>query len=193
MALARANTGWTYEDLLALDDDKRYEIIEGELFEMTAPNAPHAVALMNLLLLLAPIVRAMGGMVLAAPVDVFMPGADPVEPDIMVLLPGSAGKLVKRGIEGPPDLLVEVLSPSTRGRDLLTKRALYARGGVREYWILDADARSFEVLGLDRDAFHTLQVAKGGERIASGVLPGVAFTADDVFAGVDDIPEGDEG
>lgn len=192
MALARANIGWTYEDLLALDDDKRYEIIEGELFEMTAPNAPHAVALMNLLLLLAPIVRAMGGMVLAAPVDVFMPGADPVEPDIMVLLPGGAGRLVQRGIEGPPDLLVEVLSPSTRGRDLLTKRALYARGGVREYWTLDADARSVEVMGLDRDAFHTLQVATGSEHITSTVLPGVAFAVNDAFAGLDAIPAGDD-
>ncbi len=98
MALARANTGWTYEDLLALDDDKRYEIIEGNLFEPPKPDALHAVALMNTILHLAPIVRAMGGMVLAAPVDVFMPSADPVEPDIMVLLPGGAGRLVQRGI-----------------------------------------------------------------------------------------------
>jgi Uma2 family endonuclease len=192
MALARANTGWTYDDLLALDDGKRYEIIEGELFEMTAPNALHAVSLANLFALLGPIVRALRGMILVAPVDVFMAGADPVEPDIVVLLPGSAARLVRRGVEGPPDLLVEVLSPSTRGRDLLTKRALYARAGVREYWILDGEAETVEVLGLDRDAFHTLQIAAGHDRIVSQVLPAVAFTAADVFAGVAAIPEGDD-
>ncbi len=76
---------------------------------------------------------------------------------------------------------------------MLTKRALYARCGVREYWILDADARSVEVMGLDRDAFHTLQVTTGDQPIASEVLPGVAFTADDIFAGLDAIPAGDEG
>jgi Uma2 family endonuclease len=191
MALARPTTGWTYEDLLALADDKRYEIIEGELFEMTAPNALHAVALMNAVFLLRPVVQAMGGTILVAPVDVFMPGADPVEPDIVVLLPGSAARIVRRGIEGPPDLVVEILSPSTRGRDLLTKRALYARAGVREYWILDNDAQAVEVMGLDRDAFHTLQVATAADPIRSPLLPAVAFTAAEIFAGLDAIPDDD--
>ena len=68
-----------------------------------------------------------------------------------------------RGIEGPPDLVIEVVSPSNRGRDLLTKRSLYARAGVREYWLVDPEARTIEILTLDRDAFHLAVAASGDE------------------------------
>ena len=66
-------------------------------------------------------------------------------------------------MEGAPDLVIEVLSPSNRGHDLLTKRALYARAGVREYWIVDPEARTIEILALDRDALHLVGVSSGDE------------------------------
>ena len=143
MAITKPAGSWTYEDLFSLPDDgRRYEIIEGELYEMPAPNLVHATVVMNLIALLLPIVSSLDGRLFTAPLDVFFQGADPVQPDIVVILPGWSGNLPLRGPEGAPDLLIEVLSPANRGHDLLTKRALYARAGVREYWIVDPTNRT---------------------------------------------------
>lgn len=188
MAVQFRNTRWTYEDLEALPDDgKRYEIIEGELHEMPAPNALHAGAITNLITLLAPFVLALGGVWRTAPMDVFMRGADPVQPDVIVLLPDGRAWISLRGVEGPPDLIVEVLSPSNRGHDTLTKRALYGRAGIREYWIVDPEARTIEVLALAADALHSRGIVSGEALVVSPLLPSVAFPASAVFAGFDAI------
>ncbi len=186
MVVAKAAGTWTYEDLLALPEDgRRYEIIEGELYEMPAPGLDHATILANLVLLLGPLVRSLGGTFFFAPLDVFFQGADPVQPDLLAILPGWEGELRQRGPEGAPDLVIEVLSPSNRGHDLLTKRSLYARAGVREYWIVDPDARSVEILTLDRDALHGAAAASGEEVIASPLL-GTEFALAEIFANVGD-------
>ena len=190
MALTKPAGSWTYDDLLSLPDDgRRYEIIEGALYEMPSPVSAHGVTIRNLMFLLGPLIEVLRGWLLTAPLDVFFPGADPVQPDIVVLLPDSNASLVSRGIEGPPDLLVEVLSPSNRIHDLLTKRALYARAGVREYWIVDPMSRTIEVLTLDRDAFHTEQVASGEDAVVSPLLSGLAFPLPEVFARLDEIQD----
>jgi Uma2 family endonuclease len=186
MASTKPAGTWAYEDLFSLPDDgRRYEIIEGELYEVPAPSWDHAVTIMNMILLLAPVVQALGGRVLTAPLDVFFEGADPVQPDIVVLLPESEAIGAGRGVEGAPNLLIEVLSPTNRGHDVLTKRALYARAGVREYWIVDPASRTVEVLALDRDAFHTVQKAAGDDAANSSLLGDVAFPLAAIFAGVD--------
>jgi Uma2 family endonuclease len=183
MAMTKPAGTWTYEDLFSLlDDGKRYEIIEGELYEMPSPTLAHATVISNLIALLIPIVTNLGGRWFTAPLDVFFPGADPVQPDILVILPGWPGELRQRGPEGAPDLVFEVLSPSNRGHDLLTKRALYARAGVREYWLVDPVARTVEVLTLDRDALHTAQTAAGEDVVVSPLLAGAAFPLTGVFA-----------
>jgi len=112
-------------------------------------------------------------------------GANPVQPNILVILPEGLAQVVPRGIEGPPDLVVEVLSPSNRGHDLLTKRALYARAGVREYWLVDPEARTIEILALDRDAFHLAVAASGDETAVSPLLGPLPTSAADLFAGID--------
>ena len=189
MAVRLQDRAWTYADLEALPDDgRRYEIIEGTLFEMTAPKPPHALVLMALIELLLPIVRALRGELLAAPIDVFVRGAEPVQPDLLVLLPGGAARFGPNGIEGPPDLVVEVLSPSTRLHDTLTKRALYERAGVREYWLVDPDARTIELLGLVDGSFRSRGVFAGETALASALLPAAPFPAAGVFARLDAIP-----
>jgi Uma2 family endonuclease len=187
MALTKTAGSWTYDDLLSLPDDgKRYEIIEGVLYEMPAPNWDHATMIFNVFTMLLPVITALGGILRNGPVDVFFPGADPVEPDIFAILPGSRAEGYGRGVEGPPDLVVEVLSPSNRGHDLLTKRSLYARGGVREYWIVDPAERTIEILVLDGDAFHARQVAAEGDAFTSPLLGSATFSAAAVFAGLDE-------
>jgi Uma2 family endonuclease len=185
LALTKQAGTWTYEDLVAMPDDgRRYEIIEGELFEMPAPILDHARVIANLIAMLIPLVSKLSGQWFTAPVDVFFPGADPVQPDILVLLPGWQGTLARRGVEGAPDLLIEVVSPASRQHDLLTKRALYGLAGVREYWLVDPEARTVDVLTLDRDALHMLQAASGEEFVTSPILDGSTFPVPAIFAGV---------
>ncbi len=184
MAVQFREKFWTYDDLRALPDDgKRYEIIEGVLYEVTGPKPPHAIVLIAVIDLLARPVQEAGGIRLAAPIDVFFPGADPVQPDLLVLLRGDLADIGADGVVGPPDLVIEVLSPSTRGHDILTKRALYARAGVREYWLVDPDARSVEVLVLAGNALQSVLVAAGGEPVRSTLFPDLTFPASAVFEG----------
>lgn len=162
MALTRPAGTWKYEDLFDLPDDgRRWEIIDGDLYELTDATLPHATSIMALIQLLLPSVKSMGGTLLTGPLGVFFAGADPVQPDLIVLLPGSRARGVRRGIEGPPDLLIEVLSPSNRAHDQVRKRALCARAGVREYWLVDPDAAAIEIIGADGETVQLVTGATG--------------------------------
>ena len=191
MALTKPAGSWRYEDLLALPDDgTRYEVVEGTLYEMPSPNSDHAVVVRNLVALLLPVFLALRLEWFMAPLDVFFAGADPVQPDVLAYIAGGQTWRSKRGIEGPPDLVIEVLSPSNRRHDVLTKRSLYARGGVREYWIVDPEARSIEILILDGGSYRPAGRFSGGAAVASPLLPGAAFSATAAFAGLDETVEG---
>jgi Uma2 family endonuclease len=188
MALRRPERNWTYEDLAALPEDgKRYEIIEGELFELTGPNLRHARTIMNVIRLVDPSVVGAGGVLFTAVFDVFFEGADPVEPDLALVLPEGAARQAARGVEGPPDLVIEVLSPSNRTHDVLTKRELYRRGGVREYWMVDPDDRSIEVVAFGAPRAGDARTFRGNEQVVSAVLPRLAFAAEEAFMGLDAI------
>ena len=179
---------WTIEDLDALPDDgKRYELIEGGLAEMTAPGMAHARIVANLLRLLFALRASIGLETFTAPVAVVLRGRDLLLPDIVGLLPGSRARCVPAGIEGPPDLVIEVLSPSNRDHDLLTKRALYGLAGVREYWIVDPEARTVERLTLHEDALHHAALAAGEATLVSPLLPGAAFPLAAIFSDLDGI------
>jgi Uma2 family endonuclease len=175
---------WTYEDLCGLPDDgrTRYEIIDGELYEMPAPEPDHAFTIANLMFWLSPIVRMLGGRIAPAPIDLFFAGANPVQPDIVVLLAERLHQVSKRGIEGAPNLVIEILSPSNAGRDRRKKRTLYARGGVPEYWLVDPRARAIEVLVLDGGTYRLHLRASGNDLVTSTVLPGLSFLANEAFA-----------
>ena len=92
-----------------------------------------------------------------------------------------------RGVEGAPDLLIEILSPSKRGDDPLTKRALYARAGVRDYWIIDPASRAVEMLAIDRDAVHMVQRASGEDAVVSSPPGGATFPLAAIVAGIDQL------
>ena len=122
MALTKPGGTWSYADLAALPDERaRYEIIDGELFEMPSPTLAHARAVMALIRLLLPLLDRLGGTLFTAPLEVFFAGADPAQADLVALLPGSRARPVRRGVEGPPDLLIEV--PRTVCRSLDFHRA----------------------------------------------------------------------
>ena len=182
MATQQQPKHWTYDDLFALPADKRYEIIDGVLYEMPAPNAAHEVITMNLVqFVFSPVVWPRGGKILTAPVDLFLQHDNPVQPDLLILLPEQLGMISDRGIEGAPALLVEVLSPSNSRHDLVTKRALYARAGVQEYWIVSPEAMSIEVLTLDGAVYRTHARLVGDEPITSALFPAIATPTSAIF------------
>lgn len=189
MAIEKAAGTWTVEDLYALPDDKHYEIVEGELYEMPPPNADHVRLVMSFIRLLLPWADRIGGELRTAPQGVFLPGlTNPVQSDLLLLTASrrrtvaEGGLLTERGVVGPPELVIEVLSPSNREHDLARKRRIYALGGVPEYWLVDPQSRSIEVLVL-AGAEYRIRVRPAGEETAtSAVLPELAFRASEVFA-----------
>ncbi|MFT4039803.1 MAG: Uma2 family endonuclease [Thermomicrobiales bacterium] len=191
MALAKfakpAGT-WRYEDLASLPDDgTRYEIIDGDLYELGGPRSVHARVIARLIVLLLPVLDRLGAEWVNAPLDVFFAGANPVEPDIMVLLPGSRAQFVDNGIIGPPDLLIEVVTPANREHDTVRKRALYARGGVREYWIVDPEFRAIEVIGAEGETLERVAADGDGElRWRSPLLGEFALDAAEMFPRFED-------
>lgn len=174
---------YTYADYCQLPDDTRYELIDGEFYEMApAPSIVHQRTALKLARLLSDWVEQQGlGEVFIAPIDVLFSPWDTLQPDILFVAAGRESIITQRACEGAPDLVVEVLSPSTSRRDLVLKRERYARFGVREYWLVDPAARSLELLTLQEGLFHSRGIYTGAMTPASAVLPGFAFRVDALF------------
>ena len=146
----------TYEDYAALPDDgRRYELHEGELSVTPAPGLVHQATLRNLVVILHSHVSARGlGEVFPAPVDCILEDVTVVQPDIVFVEAARRSIMGERGIEGPPTLVVEILSPSRRQTDCTVKAGLYARYGVPWYWIVDPGMRTVEALALRDDVYE---------------------------------------
>lgn len=129
---------WTREAWEQLPaDGNRYEIIDGVLYMTTAPSPFHQWIIRQLFLALNRQLDEQNiGLTLFAPIGVFMPGCDPIQPDVLVIRTEELGIVKDRRINGVPSLLIEVLSPSTASVDLTVKRRAYARAGVPEYWVV---------------------------------------------------------
>jgi Uma2 family endonuclease len=175
---------WTYEDYAALPDDgSRYEVIDGILYRMPGPSMLHQGALSSFLYHLYAHVQIAGlGRVFAAPFDVLLPTARPVQPDIMVVLNHKLHLVTMRGIEGAPDLLIEIGSPGTRTHDRGRKPATYARAGVPEYWLAEPADQTIEALALEGDDYRSLGVFTGQSLLPSRVLPDLPVRVEQFFA-----------
>lgn len=166
-------------------DGNRYEIISGELFVTASPSLRHVKVIERLGKWLDAILEARGlGEVYINPVDVRLTPFDVVVPDLFVLTAERAHLFDERWVTGPPDLIIEALSPSTRGRDLHAKFQLYARTGVREYWVVDADHETVQAYALTANGSYELIPVPDG-RVVSRVIPGLDFAMTDLFAGID--------
>jgi Uma2 family endonuclease len=168
MALARI----TWNDVQQMPDDgNRYEAIEGELHVTPAPSLRHQRISMRMTLILHRILVEPGlGELFFAPTGVEFPATEEgVQPDLLFVSNERRGILADPWIRGAPDLVIEILSPTTAGRDRGVKRKLYARQGVAEYWIVDPESESVEVwtFGEDEPGFASvadrLPVRFGGE------------------------------
>ena len=137
-----------------------------------APSTRHQRILRALQSMIWPMVRDNGlGQVFFAPYDVILSIEDVVQPDLLFVTKEREGIISERGCEGAPDLVVEVLSPSTEQRDRELKRKVYAKYGVVEYWLVDPDSRTIEVMELEADDFASRSVFTEGGVLTTGVIP----------------------
>ena len=164
---------WTYEDYLALNDDTVFEIINGKAFMSPAPELFHQRWARKIFLAVERHIEAGKlGEVFFAPVDVVLDEKNVVQPDLVFVSNANAGILERRGIMGTPDLVVEIISPTSLRRDRYDKRELYARSGVKEFWLADVANRSIEILSLQKGGYQLLSCATNEGKIRSEALPG---------------------
>jgi Uma2 family endonuclease len=175
---------WRYEDYLRLPDDgRRYEIIEGILYVSSAPDYDHQFTVSKLTRYFDVFLTDNGmGIVLNAPFEVHLAEhSRPVQPDVLCIL---APQMLAPGAKffaGAPDLVVEVISPSSIRRDRNTKFDAYEKAGVAEYWLADPKTRSVEVYTLSNGEFALFGQYTGDEAIQSAVLPGLTIKTSQLF------------
>jgi Uma2 family endonuclease len=173
---------FTYEDYCLLPEDRRYEVIDGEPFVTPAPTLMHQAVKMRLVRILEDFVAASGsGVVLDAPVDVLLSRHDIFQPDILLVSGGRRGVLGEKYVDGAPDLVVEVLSPSTESRDRDAKAKRYAAFGVREMWLVDPTAKTIEILVSSEESFSGEALYGQADFVRSVILSGLEFPAGPLF------------
>lgn len=174
---------WTYDDYASIPEDgNRYEIINGVLYMSPSPNWPHQEIALEIAAHLRNYFRAthIGG-VFIAPLDVELAHNTVVQPDIVVLLKSSRKKLQERHIIGAPDLAIEVVSPTSATHDRHRKLAAYARAGEPEYWIVEPDSHTVEVLILEHGDYQSLGVYRGKATLPSQIVPEFMVHVEEFF------------
>ena len=173
----------TYADWLRFPEDGRlYEIFAGELYVSPPPTTRHQRIARNLGFLLDSYLRQSSrGEILYAPTGVKLAEEDVLEPDLIVVLSEHAGRVQEACIVGPPDLVVEILSPGSAGRDLGVKRRLYESNGVPEYWIVDPVKSTVEVLALAAGSYRRAGLYHRDETFDSPSLAGLSILLSEVF------------
>lgn len=177
---------WTYDDYARLPDDGwKYEVIRGELYMSPAPRPRHQVISSNLNFELQRFVRERAlGKVLNAPIDVILPRGlgTPVQPDILFIRRDNLGIIGETTIDGVPDLVVEILSPSNWIDDRRTKFDVYADAGVAEYWIIDPHKEEVEQFILRDNRYELVEKYGPGESVSSQAITGFTVAVDGIFA-----------
>lgn len=174
---------WTYEDYRRLPDDGwRYEVIQGELYMTPAPLTIHQRCKGNAFAALWNFNEQNDkGIVLDAPYDVILSDlASPVQPDVLFVVKDRMHIVKEEHVEGAPDLIIEILSPSNWFVDRRKKFEIYAKAGVREYWIIDPAARTIELFALHGSRYELRGKFGIGETVHSEVLPSFAVKVEDI-------------
>ena len=177
----RHSKRWTYDDYARLDEEQRYEIIDGELLMAPAPDYLHQDWSRKLFRRMDKhVIDGKLGEVLYAPLDVVLDAENVIQPDLLFIANANLSILQARGVFGAPDLLVELISPSSVRRDRYLKKGLYARFGVKEYWIVDTANKAIEVWKLQNRQFelHCMVEEKG--KVTSVVLAGLEFDLSEI-------------
>jgi Uma2 family endonuclease len=187
--MSQTATKLTYDDLLLFPDDgKRHELLDGEHFVSPSPSLRHQRIVGRMGVALYTFARDRGlGEVFFSPFDVVLTRHDVVEPDLLFVSASRSALLTEANVAGPPDLVIEVLSPWSRRRDEVLKRNRYEGTGVAEYWIVDPEAESVKVLRRPEPtspfARPLLLSRQDGDALATPLLPGFGLPLAELFAG----------
>lgn len=170
------------EDLANMPNDgRRYDLYEGELIVSPAPVTKHQGTSMQMSGLLWRAEEAGHGRAFAAPTEVYFARHNVVHPDLLFIRKERLDIITASSIQGPPDLVIEILSPSTRQDDLGWKMTLYARYGVRYYWIVDTDARLIMPHTLGDGGYDAEEHLRPGDTLGSPLFPGVTMPVERIF------------
>jgi Uma2 family endonuclease len=192
----KAQIKFTYEDYKSLPESetKRYELVGGELVMVPSPDPEHQDILGNLFRVLSVHIRRHRlGKVYLAPLDVVLgegEEAEVVQPDLLYISPQRQDIIAQKEIRGAPDMVVEVLSPSTAQRDRTLKKKLYAKYGIQEYWLVDPEAQTVEVLTLGQRGYERAGLYTKNETLESPLLVGLRIPLDEVFSLTGQISQG---
>jgi Uma2 family endonuclease len=181
-ALPKYDKLYTYSDYLQWDDDERYELIDGAPYLMSAPNRRHQELLGNLHLQIGPYLKGKKCKVYLAPFDVRL-NADKlddtvVQPDLLIVCDHSI--LNDAGCAGAPDMVVEILSPSTSSYDKITKFNTYLEAGIREYWIIDPETKTLAA-NILKDGKYITRPYTDKDTAPVHVLEGCTIDLSEVF------------
>jgi len=172
----------TYEMYAAMPDDgRRYEIIDGVMEAMSpGPTTSHQTVSRDLFVLLQSC--RSDYIILYAPLDVILSEKDVLQPDLLMVYRSRSAIVTQRAVEGPPDLVVEIVSPGSRRRDKGIKMKTYAKFGVPEYWLVDSQTRTLEQFLLVDDGVYAFgHLFEEEDTVISDKLPCVSFILGDIF------------
>lgn len=175
---------WTYDDYARLPaDGKRYEIMNGFLLMSPSPTWSHQHAAFEVASYLRAHIKVTGlGEVIVAPFDVKLRPNIVVQPDVLVVLKEHFHRVTEKCIVGAPDLVVEVASPGTSTYDRNQKYQAYIEAGVPEYWIVDPEARTIEVLVLEDQRYQPLGIYRGQAVLDSRLVPTLRIPTEQFFS-----------
>lgn len=177
-----ARIKFTYEDYRSTPEDRRYELLDGELVMAAAPRRAHQRTEMNITLRLGNYVENNElGEIYPAPFDVVLSDTDVVQPDLLFVSKERLYIINDDNVRGAPDLVIEILSPSTASIDRNFKRALYARHGVKEFWLVDTDARNITVMLLSEQGYKIIGIYGEGQTLTSPTLEGFTLNLSEIF------------
>ncbi|HEX9891626.1 MAG TPA: Uma2 family endonuclease [Actinomycetota bacterium] len=184
MASEPRTTGLTYDDLLSMfpeEDLTRRELIDGELFVTPSPVWRHQEVVTELIYALYGYAKETGGRAVTGPMDTLIAADTVLQPDVLLYRAQRVSLIGERALEAPPDLVVEVSSPSTRRRDTGAKKDKYALFGVAEYWFVDLDAERVEAFRLGGGHYGAPAIYDRGDVLTSPLLPGLSLDIDALF------------
>jgi Uma2 family endonuclease len=181
-------TGKSYQDYVSAVEQYpalRVEFLNGDIVMTPSRSPHHQIVSVNLLILLGHYAKTNEmGVVMAAPLDVVLSkDAQIIQPDLIFISKARGSKIIgKAAITGVPDLVVEIISPSTARVDRKIKLPLYAQSGVPEYWLVDTEDPSVEVYQLDGSTYKVGGIYLSGDTISTGAFAGAGVTVDSIFS-----------
>jgi len=173
---------WTYKDYLELNDDKRYEVINGRLYEMPAPHFEHQRISRDLEFIIWKFVKEHSmGQVIYSPFDVILREDIVVQPDIIFISTDNLKSIKEGRLFGVPDLVVEIVSPTSYYRDRYEKFKIYEEAGIKEYWLVYPGEKAIEVWILKEGKYELYSIASSEGKVKSKVLEGFEVDLKEVF------------